>query len=146
LHGLRGVGKTTLAAAYAEHHRKDYRATWWIRAETESTIRADLVGLGVRLGWVSAEEKEEPALTAVMERLRDEGDGILLVYDNANNSEEIRKYLPRSGALRIIVTSDAPNWRGVAVPNPGLAKRSWSGLFDRAGRAKRRTRCGIGAV
>jgi hypothetical protein len=122
LHGLRGVGKTTLAAAYAEHHRKDYRATWWIRAETESTIRADLVGLGVRLGWVSAEEKEEPALTAVMERLRDEGDGILLVYDNANNSEEIRKYLPRSGALRIIVTSDAPNWRGVAVP---VAIRVW---------------------
>jgi MoxR-like ATPase len=27
LHGLRGVGKTTLAAAYAERHRGDYRAT-----------------------------------------------------------------------------------------------------------------------
>ena len=34
LHGLRGVGKTTLAAAYAEQHRGDYRATWWIRAQT----------------------------------------------------------------------------------------------------------------
>ena len=57
LHGLRGVGKTTLAAAYAERHRGDYRATWWIRAQTEPTMRADLVALGVRLGWVSAEEK-----------------------------------------------------------------------------------------
>jgi hypothetical protein len=27
LHELRGVGKTTLAAAYAELHRGDYRAT-----------------------------------------------------------------------------------------------------------------------
>ena len=44
LHGLRGVGKTTLAAAYAERHRGDYRATWWIRAQTEPTLRADLVG------------------------------------------------------------------------------------------------------
>jgi TIR domain len=35
LHGLRGVGKTVLAAAYAERHRGDYRATWWIRAQTE---------------------------------------------------------------------------------------------------------------
>ena len=61
LHGLRGVGKTTLAAAYAERHRGDYRATWWIRAQTEPTMRADLVGLGVRLGWVAADEKEEPA-------------------------------------------------------------------------------------
>lgn len=73
LHGLRGVGKTVLAAAYAERHRGDYRATWWIRSETESGLRADLVGLAVRLGWVAADEKEEPALAAVRERLRQEG-------------------------------------------------------------------------
>ena len=54
LHGLRGVGKTTLAAAYAERHRADYRATWWIRAQTPDTSRADLVSLGVRLGWVDS--------------------------------------------------------------------------------------------
>jgi hypothetical protein len=116
LHGLRGVGKTTLAAAYAERRRRDYRATWWIRAETLPTMRADLVGLGVRLGWVVADEKEEPALVAVLERLRDEGDGILLVYDNANNADEIGPYMPRAGAARIIVTSNAPNWSGVAAP------------------------------
>src|ERR1700758_4161921 len=68
LHGLRGVGKSTLAAAYAERHRADYRATWWIRAQTETTMRADLVALGIRLGWAGADDKEEPALTAVMER------------------------------------------------------------------------------
>jgi tetratricopeptide (TPR) repeat protein len=116
LHGLRGVGKTTLAAAYAEQRCDDYRATWWIRAQTETTTRADLVGLGIRLGWIETDEKEEPALAAVMERLRDDGDGILLVYDNANNSDEIRKYLPRGGAAQIIVTSNAPNWHGIAAP------------------------------
>jgi len=46
-------------------------------------MRADLGGLGVRLGWVGADDKEEPALNAVIERLRNEGDGILLIYDNA---------------------------------------------------------------
>jgi hypothetical protein len=45
---LRGVGKTTLAATYAEAHRGPYRATWWIRAQAESTMRADLVALGIR--------------------------------------------------------------------------------------------------
>src|SRR6516162_8148729 len=49
LHGMRGVGKTTLAAAYAERHRGEYRATWWVRAQTEAGMRADLVALGVRL-------------------------------------------------------------------------------------------------
>ena len=59
LHGLRGVGKTTLAAAYAERHRGDYRAIWWIRAQTTSTMRTDLVALGIRLGWVGVDDKEE---------------------------------------------------------------------------------------
>jgi tetratricopeptide (TPR) repeat protein len=116
LHGLRGVGKSTLAAAYAERHRGDYRATWWIRAETGSTLRADLVGLGVRLGWVAADAAEEPAVAAVLEQLRDEGDGILLVYDNSISADGIRKYLPRGGAARIIVTSNAPDWGGIAAP------------------------------
>ena len=48
LHGLRGVGKTTLAAAYAERHRSAYRVTWRIRAQAEPGMRADLVALGTR--------------------------------------------------------------------------------------------------
>jgi hypothetical protein len=75
LHGLRGIGKSALAAVYAELHRGDYRATWWVRAQNEAGMRADLVALGVRLGWVPPGEKEEPALAAVMERLRHEGEG-----------------------------------------------------------------------
>ena len=116
LHGLRGVGKTVLAAAHADLHRRDYRATWWIRAETESTIRADLVGLGVRLGWVAPEAKEEPALADVMEQLRRDGGGILLIYDNAIDKDTIGPYLPKGGAARVLVTSNAHAWRGIAKP------------------------------
>src|SRR6202453_1224374 len=116
LHGLRGVGKTTLAAAYADRHRTEYRATWWIRAQTESTMRADLAALGVRLGWVAADEKEEPALTAVRERLRHEGEGLLLIYDNAIDAAALKPHLPPGGAARVLVTSNAHAWRGVAAP------------------------------
>jgi tetratricopeptide (TPR) repeat protein len=114
LHGLRGVGKTTLAAAYAENKRLDYRATWWLRAQTPDTMRADLVALGVRLGWVGAEEKEEPALAIVKERLRVDGERLLLVFDNANNADELRPFLPKSGAAKILITSNDHRWRGVA--------------------------------
>ena len=58
VHGLRGVGKTTLAAGYAERHRSEYRATWWVRAQTADSMRADLVALGVRVGWVSGRQGE----------------------------------------------------------------------------------------
>jgi tetratricopeptide (TPR) repeat protein len=116
LHGLRGVGKTTLAAAYAERHRGDYVPTWWIRAQSEPTMRADLVALGVRLGWMPPDEKEEPALVAVTERLRHEGEGILLIFDNAIDADALTPYLPRGGAARMLVTSNAPTWRAVAAP------------------------------
>jgi tetratricopeptide (TPR) repeat protein len=115
VHGLRGAGKTTLAAAYAEKHRGDYRATWWIRAQTEPTMRADLVALGVRLGWVKADDKEEPALAAVKERLRNEGEGILLVYDNAVDTASLKPYLPVGGGAKALVTSNAHTWRDIAV-------------------------------
>jgi class 3 adenylate cyclase len=116
LHGLRGVGKTTIAAVYADRHRSDYRATWWIRAQTASSMRADLVALGLRLGWIGADEKEGRALTAVLERLRYEGDRILLIYDNAIDANTLEPYLPRGGACQVLVTSNAHAWRGVAEP------------------------------
>ena len=115
LHGLRGVGKTTLAAAYAERHSADYRATWWVRAETADTLRADLVALGVRLDWVGAEEKEEPALEIVRRRLKDEGEGLLIIYDDAIEAASLRPNLPRGGAARALVTSNAPTWRDVGA-------------------------------
>ena len=116
LHGLRGVGKTTLAAAYAENKRGDYRATWWLRAQTPDTLRADLVALGARLGWFGAEEKEEPALKIVEEKLRIEGEGLLLIFDNAENADGVRNFLPKSGAAKALITSNAPDWSGVAKP------------------------------
>jgi hypothetical protein len=42
LHGMRGVGKTMLAAAYSERHRGDHRATWWLRAQADIGLRSDL--------------------------------------------------------------------------------------------------------
>jgi hypothetical protein len=100
LYGLRGVGKTTLAAAYAQRHKADYRATWWVTAQTLDAMRADLISLGVRLGWVAADQKEEPALERVRDGLRDEGEGLLLIYDNAVDAASLRPYLPTAGAAR----------------------------------------------
>ena len=148
LHGLRGVGKTTLAAAYAERHRGDYRATWWIRGQEEPTMRADLAALGVRLGWVAADEKEEPALTAVRERLRDEGEGLLLIYDNAIDAASLRPHLPPGGAARVVVTfelADVARDRN-AGRNRGLAKRSWRRLSHRPHWAPQGARRGRSSV
>jgi hypothetical protein len=63
----------------------------------------------VRLGWVAADEKEEPALAAVRGRVRGEGEGLLLIYDNAIDAASLRPYLPPSGEPCALV---APRRRG----------------------------------
>lgn len=75
-----------------------------------------LVGLGVQLGWVAADDPKEPALAAVLQRLRDDGRDLLLIYDNAVSPDAIRPNVPRGGEARLIVTSNASNWRGLAEP------------------------------
>ena len=147
LHGLRGVGKTVLAAAYAERHRRNYRATWWARAQSEPTVRADLVALGVRLGWVPSDEKEEPALVAVMERLRHEGEGILLIFDHAADADALKSYLPRGGGARSRHLEHA----GLARPrragrDPSVACSNWCGLPDRPHRPREGARRGRGSL
>jgi tetratricopeptide (TPR) repeat protein len=135
--GLRGIGKTTLAAAYAERHRRDFQVTWWIRAHSEPLMRADIVALGARLGWVRPEEREDWALSAVMERLVYDSDPFLLIYDNAIDADSLRSYLPRGGRARVLATSNFHAFRGLAEPiEVGL----WSGetgagyLLNRTGR------------
>lgn len=123
LHGIRGVGKTVLAAAYALRHRGDYLATWWINTETDSTMRADLGALGIRLGWIGADASERDALSTVADALRDRGDGILLIFDDAKGPKAIREFLPRSGSAHVLVTSNNHAWRSVATP---LEIGTWS--------------------
>ena len=71
--------------------------------------------IGRRGGCGRDDEKEEPALETVRERLRDEGEGLLLIDDNAVDAASLRPYLSTAGAARALVTSNAPAWRGIAA-------------------------------
>jgi hypothetical protein len=143
LHGLRGVGKTTVAAAYAYRRQRQYHATWWVRAHTVPTMRSDLINLGVRLQWIGAEDKEEPALAAVINRLRLEGEGVLLIFDNALSAESLTPYLPRDGLAQVLITSNAHNWRLLTSADP-IEVRVWPSnvgadfLIARTGRSTER--------
>src|SRR5258706_689024 len=84
-------------------------------------MRADLVALGGRLGWVGTDDKEEPAFAAVMERLRHEGEGILLIFDNAIDADVLKPYLRRGSRARNLECSCLARRRG-AGRNPLVAQ------------------------
>ncbi|NUP14836.1 MAG: tetratricopeptide repeat protein [Streptomyces sp.] len=111
IHGMGGVGKTQLAIEYAYRHQAEYDIVWWIPAERPGQIGQALVELAQRLGLVTTTEANI-AGPAVREALR-EGRPYsrwLLIFDNADNPEQVRHYFPQGGNGTILVTSRNRRW------------------------------------
>ncbi|WP_052311623.1 MULTISPECIES: tetratricopeptide repeat protein [unclassified Actinoplanes] len=116
VHGLGGVGKSTLAARWAWQHRDRYRPVWWIDADTTAGIDAGLATLATALqtdlpDGLSLEVLRERALQWLASH-----DGWLLVLDNVNDPGDVARLLARVGTGRLLVTSRrATGWAGIAT-------------------------------
>ncbi len=121
--GAGGCGKTALAIEYAYAHQDQYDIVWWIRADTQATIVADLAGLGSKLAR-SGQTFETPGQAcnaAIAELARRER--WLLIFDNARKPDDLALHLPSSGLGNVLVTSGDSHWTSVGVVLP---VNSWS--------------------
>lgn len=127
LHGLGGVGKSQLALEYVYTHQHEFRVICWIPAERETLILAALATLAAQLGVAPSRHDNNTgtpttntAVPAVMDALRTGApyDNWLLVFDNAEDIEAVRKYFPTNGPGKVIVTSRNRAWERVATPLP----------------------------
>jgi NB-ARC domain len=114
LYGLGGVGKTQLVLEYAHRYAADYDLVWWIPSENALTIPATLARLAPKLGLASQAGQEELA-DAVLEALRGR-DRWLLVFDNAEQPEDLVRWQPAGSGGRVLVTSRNPAWGALARP------------------------------
>ena len=117
VHGLGGIGKSTLAAHWAAAHAADYSLIWWITADTPTGIDAGLADLAVAL---------QPALSGVLpsEILRERAiqwltahQDWLIILDNVTDPADVAPLLGRVMRGRYLITSRrATGWHNLAVP------------------------------
>lgn len=107
LQGMGGVGKTQLAIEYAHRFRSAYDVVWWMSTDPIGDIENSLTDLGDRLG-IDSESSGPDTARAVLQALSRHRQRWLLIYDNADEPDALRPFLPHGG--HVLITSRNPLW------------------------------------
>jgi tetratricopeptide (TPR) repeat protein len=119
--GTAGVGKTAIALEYAHRFMNDYDLVCWIRcgrsAEIDTRVAEIAPLLADRFGVrVPADATVALRAQTVLDVLGD-GETVsrwLLIYDNAEDIDAVKRHLPRGGG-RVLITSQNQNWEDNGV-------------------------------
>ncbi|MFF3786083.1 FxSxx-COOH system tetratricopeptide repeat protein [Streptomyces sp. NPDC001933] len=119
VHGLGGIGKSTLAVHYAVRYRDAYTLVWWINAESPELIEAGLAALATRLcpHWACGAAAEERVAWAVA--WLQWHPGWLLVFDNVEHPDRLRPYLGSlPGGHHLATSRKATGWHAIGPTLP----------------------------
>ena len=132
--GMRGCGKTQLAAALAQEcEDANWSLSAWVNASSPESITSDLVELAKELKKeLKIDTSDQPTPKTIIHRLfnrlksADPSDR-LIVFDNVENIDDLRGLLPSGKGLRIVATT---------TNNAGWEHHDWKtikvGVFDRS--------------
>ena len=117
LTGMRGSGKTQLAAAVAARcEEKGWPLVAWIHAASRKQIIADLYELALRTG---IDAPNSIPLEVIVQRLLDqlrsaEAADRLFVFDNVENPDDLRDLIPEGAGVRTLITTPCHlDWDGL---------------------------------
>jgi hypothetical protein len=132
VHGLGGMGKTQLALAYAQRHKKEYSAIFWVNSKSVDTLKQGYAAVAgriylnhpslVHLKAVAEGGKLDEAVEAVKRWLSSAGnDRWLVIFDNYDTPKlpgynepgtfDIRPFLPEADQGAVLITTRSSQLR-----------------------------------
>ncbi|KAH6626633.1 Tetratricopeptide-like helical [Chaetomium sp. MPI-SDFR-AT-0129] len=108
LHGLSGVGKTTIALKYAENklHRGELDALFWVYSEKLVSLKQSFTNIALRLKLPEARSGDhEENRAVVLNWLQQTRCRWLIVYDNAEDPQVLQEFWPLAGRGQALVTT-----------------------------------------
>lgn len=106
LYGLRGMGKTHTAIAYASRYRNHYRAAFLIGADGEMALREGFFEIAQVLGLPLKDPQSLDEGVRVTLRWLTENPGWLLILAKAISPETVRSFIPFGSAGHVLITAD----------------------------------------
>ncbi|MDC0767495.1 tetratricopeptide repeat protein [Streptomyces sp. HD] len=116
VHGLGGIGKSTLAAHWAGRRAADFNPVWWITAESRPDLDAGLAELARALHPTLVGTLAEEALREATLQWLSAHEGWLLILDNVSDPADVDWLLDRTPNGRFLITTrhSGAGWRGMA--------------------------------
>jgi tetratricopeptide (TPR) repeat protein len=105
LSGLGGIGKTQMAIEYAYQHAPEYAAVFWIGADTYETLTASFISIAELLNLSEKQEQDQNKVVAAVLRWLNSHLEWLLIYDNVEDIEMVKRFLPNSRSGAILFTT-----------------------------------------
>ena len=134
LHGLGGIGKTSVAVEYAHRQTAGLGVAWQFAAEEPAALAA---GFGDLAALLSPGQPGDP-VAVVHAVLAASSRSWLLIFDNAPDLAAVRGLLPPAGPGQVLITSQNPHWPGAqALDVPALSLQAAARfLLERTGSAE----------
>ena len=108
LWGMRGCGKTQLAASLAKQcEEANWSIVAWINAVSRESIQSDLVELAKQLGiGTSDHPTQDQVIHSFLSRVKSAKPADrLIILDNVENIDDLRGLIPSGDGLRVIATT-----------------------------------------
>jgi tetratricopeptide (TPR) repeat protein len=109
--GQGGVGKTSLAREYAYRHLTTYSVIGWIDAETPTSLMTSYARLARLLKLPQADAREEEIVRDAVRKWLSATPDWLLIYDNADDPNLLKEWLPSSYIGHVLITSRTQLWQ-----------------------------------